>query len=704
MRISFPHLLVGMFFLSITVNSSAQEITPEFIEGFVDVLAHPALQKNDLDIEIVEQTSALEDQVQDLKNTTDCSKPTVEKKTCDKYQSELMPKHLKENGWQVLFEAKYKPLAEREDYSKLKSTGAHLFSLNVDRIEDYYEHNPVENLYFQNEAELRAEAQKIAGSYADALPEEFFGPLVLQQIQQTQNHDEMINRFKSLTQNMNDTEFTYLLTHLAGWVDYNDERAAFDQSEGAGLGVISPFDQIANGSAGICGDIHSMVAKFAEARNWEAFTVGYASAGTQHVVTAVVNPENPDKLLVINYGTYEEQSLNKGNAVLPAPTLAARPEFAEIGTQLRIFKNDAAPGEDGAMQQIGTIPTPLGSFMRGLFDRKDQVSRAMPENENYTYVKAGGKHKKSTSKLNDDGTLSEKKLGHGIIIYEGETDNAQIYGIAVSRDVYNNLYVYDPDLNKCVKKKSSYFSVGVAGSLVDLPTAELTQNYYVYLNMRGGKIFHIYQTQFFQFKGLLGYEAEAFVALESNGNFLTADGNFSTFAGVMADYQKNGTAFYAGAKIETNLGLRNQNLMTDFSTLPSNIQPFSFNAIRFDAGFKQKIGDNMNLVSDNNYVLSRVGSRIMLSTGVIKNNTSVMLHYQNGVKALPLGNSLQEVNLLQNMNYKDGIRLQVNQSFSLPRRGISGQVSGFAGLNQYTNYTTPMFGGTLKINFRPRKR
>jgi hypothetical protein len=454
---------------------------------------------------------------------------------------------------------------------------------------------------------------------------------------------------------------------------------------------------------GICGDIHSMVAKFAEQRGWEAFTVGYALNGEQHVVTAMVNPNSPEKLMVVNYGQYEEHALDHGNSVLPAPTSPGDPGMAEIGMQLRIFKNTDTGG-DGSMQQIATVPTPLGSFMRGLFDRKDQVGRAMPENENYTYVKTGARHQRASTDLREDGSLRERKLSHGVIVYEGETDNAHIYGIAVSRDVFKNLYVYDPDLKKCVKKRSGYFSIGVAGSLIDLPNAGLQDTYYIYLNMRGGKIFHIYQTNFFQFKGLIGYELEAMSAGVDDRRFLTADGNLSTFAGVMAEYQKNGTALYGGIKLESNVGLKNQNLMTDVSALARNVQPFGFNAVSVDFGATQKLSENLTWRTDNNYVLSRVGARVILSTGVVMSNTSVMLNYQSGVRPLALRNSLQQVNLLDNLNAQDGLRLQVSQKIDFPRAGLRGSVAGYVGTPTSGNHRQPFFGASLKLNFRPRSR
>ena len=191
---------------------------------------------------------------------------------------------------------------------------------------------------------------------------------------------------------------------------------------------------------------------------------------------------------------------------------------------------------------------------------------------------------------------------------------------------------------------------------------------------------------------------------DNDRRFLTADGNLSTFAGVMAEYQKNGTALYGGIKLEANVGLKNQNLMTDVSALARNVQPFGFNAVSVDFGATQKLSENLTWRTDNNYVLSRVGARVILSTGVVMSNTSVMLNYQSGVRPLALRNSLQQVNLLNNMNAQDGLRLQVSQKVNFPRAGLHGTVAGYVGTPTTGAYRQPFFGATLKLNFRPRSR
>lgn len=112
----------------------------------------------------------------------------------------------------------------------------------------------------------------------------------------------------------------------------------------------------------------------------------------------------------------------------------------------------------------------------------------------------------------------------------------------------------------------------------------------------------------------------------------------------------------------------------------------------------------MTFVTDNSLIMSRVGNRVILSTGIIKNNTSVMLSYQGGMRSFPIGNTLQSVNLLQNFNQPDGPRLTIGQKFSNPSGSFSGSVSLWAGITTSTVKPQNFGGIQVKINLGPKKK
>ena len=684
------------FFITAPLWAQLNQSVLQTTDHVTDILADKNLQTNTT---IAKETSKLED----LNVSSECPSEIETHESCQGFANSLVPQGYKEKGWKTLLEIKYQPVEQRSR-SSIASANYQNYNFAAYRV----------NIGDQasdliTSADLDAETKNIQdwfmGKYGTS-PDAFDvrTQLIIDQLTNpafTKSDADMMNKIKNYSASMNDQEFTRFVSAIAGYVDYNDERAAFEQTPEGGLGIVTPFQQMMGTKFGVCGDVHSMAAKIAEQRGWEAFTVGYALEGMQHVVTAMVNPNDPNKLMIVNYGSYEEQTLNDGNSITPTPSDSG---WEEIGTQMRIFKNDKTGDGLGKMQQIATVPTALGSFMTDLFKKEYQISKAMPSNENFRSEKVGGQTTKHKTKIKDEGNkITDKFVTEGLIIYEGQTDNAQIYGVAVSHDVYKDIYRWDPKENKCVLKKNKYFSVGLAGSLVDLTQAQFDNTFYAYLNMKGGQIFHIYQSEHFQFKGIIGYELDGFVAKYDEG-LLTGDGNFATFLGVVADYNKNGTSVHLGLKYESNLSLRNQNLMTDISSLPSNLNPFGFNAFSLDANISKKINNNTTFVSNNNLTMTRVGGRVFLSTGIIHNNTTIMASYQGGVKPLPIGNTLQNVNLLQNFNNMDGFRLSASQNFSNKKGNFSGTVSGYGGISTTTIRPMPMAGATLKLNLGGTKR
>lgn len=692
----------------------AQDPTPILTttENVTDVLTSPVLQT---DKEVAKGTSDLETQ-----NTSNqclpapgcgntlpaCLSQIDTHPSCQGFADSLMPAGYKERQWKSLFEIKYQPTDDRK---RNQSTRADYQEYD---FEDYYDDNTQKNL--ASTSDFDTEAKKIQDYWKENdLNEDGAGPpineirtqLLLDQILNpdfTKNDADMMAKIKAGTASMSDAEFLNFTAVMADYVEYNDERAAFEQTPEGGLGVVTPFQQMTDTKAGVCGDIHSMVAKVAEQRGWEAFTVGYALEGMQHVVTAMVNPNDPNNLMIVNYGNYESQSLNDGNSVNLTPT---KEGWEEMGTQLRIFKNDKTGDGTGKMQQIATIPTPLGSFMNSLFKKEYEATQAMPQNQNFSKEVAGGETTKHKVVEKQDGNkIKDKFVTEGLIIYEGKMDNAEVYGIGVSSDVYKDIYKWDETQQKCVLKKSKYFGLALAGSLVDLTQTEYQDNYYVYLNIKGGTIYHLYQSDHFQFKGIIGYQIQGFGASYNEPEFLTADGNFSTFFQAVGDYKKNNVSVHVAASLETNAALRNQNLMTDFSALPQNVNPVAFNAVSVDANMSYKIDAKNTLVTNNNFTMTRVGGRVFLSTGIIHNNTSMMMSYQGGVKPIPIGNTLQNVNLLQNYNNMDGFRITASQNFSTKSGSITGTMSGYVGVSTTTTKPQPMAGATIKLNLNGNKK
>jgi len=662
-----------------------------------------------IDILSQQQETTLQNQkelsnLEDLNNTSNCVADNEIEESCETLSSQFLPSDVKSKDYKVLFEIQYRPSEQFESRELRSIYNENLSNVNANRINN----NPATSKEIDEEVENVFQAMKDSNPEIDK--ELIHAGVIFETIKNgnflrgdqdlSSSNSQLANQVKDLTSSLSDDGYLKFLSYVAGSVDYDNDRATYDQSNAATKGNVTPFEQITGTRSGICGDIHSMISKFGELRGWEAFTVGYAMGGNQHVVAGMVNPKDPDKLMIVNYGQYEELDLDDGNWVKPTPASG----MDEVGIQMRIFKNKNAGDLMGDMQQIATIPTPVGTFFNQLFQDERYISKTI-ENNNFRRTKAAIESNKNTTTLKNDGNkIINREVTHGISIYEGEADGTHIYGVAVSRDVFKKVYKYDKELKRCVPKKNKYFSMGFTGSKLDLPSAQTNQNLYAYLNIKGGQIVNLYQTDVIQFKGLIGYEFEAFATKIPNESDkeLSGDANLAVFLGALAEYNKNGTKVQVGLKFESSVGLKNQTLITDFSTLGKNISPLNFNAASLDVNVSQRLPNDLLFVSNNNLTYSRVGGRVLLSAGLIKKDTSVMLSYNGTFTPLKLGNSLQEVNLLQNLNGQDGLRLNVGQQFNIGNfRAMAG---GYVNMTTSTPNTQISAGGSLKVNLQSNKK
>jgi hypothetical protein len=644
--------------------------------------------------EISDEIATLEDK---LGEDSKCPERIDKDPSCSDPSESLLPDEKKKQGWRTLFEIKYMPINEPQSPSIARAR-YRFVDLNLYRSESQQEIQPPKTA-----TELDQEVDKIHRWFKLNAPNYTVDPfnirtqIIIDQLANSainSNNEQMAKIIREFSTSMNDSDFLRFLSTVAGYVEYNDAREnfLFEQNEQT-QGRVTPHEQITGSKNGICGDIHSMIAKMAEQRGWEAFTVGYALKDAQHVVTAVHNPSNPDKIMIVNYGRYEERDFKNGLNFSPTPLDES---WRDIGTQLRIFKNNNYADNEGEMRQIATLPTALGSFLNDLFKKEHQASRVMPGNQNYRSNKLTFENQNNKSDtLEKDNKITHRDIGQGITIYEGEMDNARVFGIAVGRETFKKIYRFDEDAQQCLPKTSKYFATNFAANLVDLKNTPFNNSFYAYLNIRAGRILEVYSTDFFQFKGILGYEVDGFYSSHKN-DFLTADGNFTTLVKLISEYKNKGTNIHLALGLENNIGLKDQGLMTDFSTLGGNLQ-LGFNALKLTTNLTQELNSQTKLTGEAQFTGTRVGSHILLTTGVVHKNTTLQLAYSSGLKSIPIGNYLQNTNLLLNRNNPDGLRLGVTQRFP------QGSVSAHGGINPGREKNQFFGGAAIKVDLNKKK-
>jgi hypothetical protein len=148
---------------------------------------------------------------------------------------------------------------------------------------------------------------------------------------------------------------------------YNSTRAA-GGPDGNAVTMEQLLQSAQDGTpGGVCRDISFAQSQLLQEMGVDRdniFIVAYASPGSSHSVLAVQDPNNPDRLVKLNYGQMTEDTENTGGSALRQTT-----SLPDVGISYKIYDADASP--------IGLVPTELGSLLR-------EVTNAPPSFIEYT--------------------------------------------------------------------------------------------------------------------------------------------------------------------------------------------------------------------------------------------------------------------------------------------------------------------------------
>jgi hypothetical protein len=372
-----------------------------------------------------------------------------------------------------------------------------------------------------------------------------------------------------------------------------------------------------------------------------------------------------------------------------------------------MFKNKLGNGLEGDMVQIGEIPTALGNFFRDLVVKDYEArEKAFNGDQNFRQNKVAFEKQNSSSKTNSKGIETNKKSTNGISIYEGGVDGGQIWGLAVSHDVFKEINKPDGDL-----RRLGYNGISLASSLVtlnrDASASDPLQALYVYLNMRGGRIYTLKETRFVKLQGLIGYELSGFLATNAQyGGMEAADGTLNTFAQLLGEYNKNGTHISFAGKMDMYVGLQNQSLMTDLKKdFSGNINPFKINAVSGEAHLKQDLNNsNSALTADAKGTVSAFGNRVFLSAGIMTGGSKFSAGYAGGFTNLRLPGTNTMTNFMVNQGPTlDGIFVGYDGSYKF--KTMSGNFGATAGYNPDLRMPFINAKATINLNLsKPKTR
>ena len=159
--------------------------------------------------------------------------------------------------------------------------------------------------------------------------------------------------------------------------NYNSDRANGTGPRADGIvSMEEMLESVRDGVAGgVCRDVsqaQSLMLQELGVNSSDIYQVAYSTATTGHAVLAVKDPENPDRIVKINYAYTDETSDRTGGAVLTQNST-----LADFGTKFRIYDADGKP--------IARVPTEFGQVLRDA-TRERNLSEGITRNHNLQRV------------------------------------------------------------------------------------------------------------------------------------------------------------------------------------------------------------------------------------------------------------------------------------------------------------------------------
>jgi hypothetical protein len=283
---------------------------------------------------------------------------------------------------------------------------------------------------------------------------------------------------------------------------YNHQRAA-SGSDGQAVTMEQLLQSSQDGTpGGVCRDISFAQAQLLQEMGVprdKIYIVAYASPGAFHSVLAVTDPDDPSRLVKLNYGEMTEDTQNTGGAALRQTT-----SLPDVGTSYRIFDADASP--------IGRVPTELGSLLR-------EVTSAPPSFIEY-------------APYNLNTVTAESDLGSFRVFTGTTTSGDSVIGAAFDRTIMDN------DRNRT--------EIGVAAVRHDInsPIVDLQQDL-LYARVRSELYTDPITTGRVQSRAEFGIESEilygrhsgSYTASGKSIEGTTMDFSHNIFAGVSSSFE-----------------------------------------------------------------------------------------------------------------------------------------------------------------------
>lgn len=225
----------------------------------------------------------------------------------------------------------------------------------------------------------------------------------------TASPDSWKDSLKEIKDHLSFDEKLKVASHFGGRFS---DRYNYDRAEGVGSranGIVTIEEMLASvrdgTPGGVCRDVSQAQSLMLQEMGVDAsdiYQVSYRTGGGGHVVLAVQDPDNPKRIVKINYDYTDETSDRTGGAALTQNS--SLPEF---GHQFRIYDAQGKP--------IATVPTEMGDVMREV-TRGRSLEDGLTKNHNLQRVYVDTPH------------------GVGSVFTGSTSSGDKIVGVSLSKD------------------------------------------------------------------------------------------------------------------------------------------------------------------------------------------------------------------------------------------------------------------------------
>lgn len=480
-----------------------------------------------------------------------------------------------------------------------------------------------------------------------------------------------------------------LASIFANYFNYNGDKASFVQSawqQDAGLWNMLQA-QVNGEDLGVCGDIHSATNRLLKMMNpnLEVYLISYATDQSQHIVSLVQDPNDPNTHHVINYGTIQSATNSNGINSAGIQKLPEQDGYWDMGDRIRVF----APkdNDNDTNEHIATLKTDIGAFMYQMSVNEFEYG-ATPMNQQNSVAAV------DISKEKVDAAKDQTKED-GVKVFQGKlSDGTDVVGLAYYHEKFKNMNEdgtpKNPNQFSMFNGTSAaYATSGDGYEFVDYNY----RDYRLYLTNRGQIGTPIIEKYGFKFGGTVGYQVEGGMVQDGDGYISIGDGDATFMGKAFTEYntKDHKTKLKLVGGVDYSVGLKNATTYGNLKTLPSNIKLTS-NAVNATISGTQKLKNNQSVGFSNSFTATAVG-------GV--NQSSFFYQKESNVVYVSLttptgGFTKNKINLVPNNTN------QINAGFQTQNKKGNLKVGGSAGYN--FDYKQPQVNFGVKYNIQGKKK